>query len=87
MVDRHEPISAKEMATREFNALRGRLLTAIESLGLPSKQERQIALLIKTLSYQNQAVILEIIDRLDPNDESYFKYLDYRLAQIENVPA
>ena len=73
-----ELLPAREVAIREFNSLRGRLCTVIESAGLPSKQERALVLLIKNLSYQNQAVIAELIGKLD-NGESKFRYLEHKL--------
>lgn len=63
-----ELLPAREIAIREFNSLRGRLCTVIESAGLPNKQERALVLLIKNLSYQNQAVVSELIDRLGQGD-------------------
>jgi hypothetical protein len=60
-----ELLPAREIAIREFNSLRGRLCTVIESAGLQKKQERALVLLIKNLSYQNQAVVSELIDRLE----------------------
>lgn len=60
-----EMLPAREVAIREFNSLRGRLCTVIESAGLPKKQERALVLLIKNLSYQNQAVIAELIEKLE----------------------
>jgi hypothetical protein len=64
-----EALPAKEVAIREFNSLRGRLCTVIEASGLPKKQERALVTLIKNLSYQNQAVIAELIEKLDRGDE------------------
>lgn len=72
-------IPAREIAIREFNSLRGRLLAAIESIGLPRKQEKNLIALIKNLSYQNQAVIAELISCLDPEDEYLFSYMAQRL--------
>jgi hypothetical protein len=60
-----ESLAAREIAIREFNSLRGRLCTVVESAGLPKKQERALVTLIKNLSYQNQAVISELIARLE----------------------
>lgn len=60
-----ESLPAREVAIREFNSLRGRLCTVVESAGLPKKQERALVTLIKNLSYQNQAVIAELITRLE----------------------
>lgn len=64
-----ELLPAREVAVKEFNSLRGRLCTVIESAGLPTKQERALVLLIKNLSYQNQAVIAELIDKVDHGDK------------------
>jgi len=74
-------LPAKEIAIREFNSLRGRLCTVIESVGLPKEQERALVLLIKNLSYQNQAVIAELIERLDPEQEAYFKINETKLSK------
>lgn len=60
-----EVMPAREIAIREFNSLRGRLCTVVESAGLPTRQERALVILIKSLSYQNQAVITELIDKLE----------------------
>jgi len=76
-----ESLSAKEIAIREFNSLRGRLCTVIESAGLRKEQERALVLLIKNLSYQNQAVIAELIDRLD--DGTKFRYSQNKLENNE----
>ena len=76
-----EILPAREVAVREFNSLRGRLCSAIESAGLPPKQERNLILLIKSISYQNQAVVDELISKLDPNDEQQFVRVTQRLGQ------
>ena len=73
-----EMVSAKEVAIKEFNSLRGRLCTVIESAGLEKKQERALITLIKNLSYQNQAVVAELIDTLDEHD-TYFRYSEKKL--------
>jgi hypothetical protein len=81
-----EHFSAREIAVQEFNSLRGRLCTAIESAGLPAKQERALVLMVKNLSYQNQAVIAELIDKVDHGDGQgnpiLFRYNSEKL----NVP-
>lgn len=77
-----ESLDAREIAIREFNSLRGRLCTVIEGAGLSDKkQERAIVTLIKNLSYQNQAVIAELIERLEEEaDHSIlFKYNETKL--------
>jgi len=77
-------LPAKEIAIREFNSLRGRLCTVIESAGLPNEQERALVLLIKNLSYQNQAVIAELIERLDPNEEQRFRINETKLNHVNS---
>ncbi len=73
-------LTAREIAIREFNSLRGRLCTVIESAGLQKKQERALVTLIKNLSYQNQAVIAELIDRLDEGEDvKAFRYSENKL--------
>jgi len=72
-------VPAREIAIREFNSLRGRLCTVIESVGLPREQERALVLLIKNLSYQNQAVIAELIERLDPEGTEVFRVNETKL--------
>jgi hypothetical protein len=74
-----ELLPAKEIAIREFNSLRGRLCTVIESAGLPREQERALVLLIKNLSYQNQAVVAELIEKLDPDSEQLFRLNETKL--------
>ena len=66
-----EVLTAREIAIREMNGLRGRLCTAIEAGGLPKKQERALVTLIKTTSYQSQAVIAELLERLDGGEVSF----------------
>ncbi len=74
-------LPAKEVAIREFNSLRGRLCTVVESAGLPKKQERALVLLIKNLSYQNQAVISDLIEKLEGEVPTPmgFKYVEDKL--------
>ncbi len=63
-----EVMTAREIAIREMNGLRGRLCTVIESAGLPKKQERALVTMIKTTSYQSQAVVAELLEKLDSGD-------------------
>lgn len=76
-----ESLSAREIAIREFNSLRGRLCTVVEAAGLDKKQERALVTLIKNLSYQNQAVIAELITRLEDEAQHsvVFKYNENKL--------
>lgn len=46
----------------EFNRLRGRMLGLIESWGLPERQEQGAKNTLKTLSYDAQARIVEVLD-------------------------
>ena len=87
MVESEDFLPAREIAIREFNSLRGRLCTVIESAGLPKKQERALVLLIKNLSYQNQAVIAELIDHLDDGEDTVlgprlFTYAGNKLSNV-----
>lgn len=80
-----DALAAKEVAIREFNSLRGRLCTVIEAGGLQKKQERALVTLIKNLSYQNQAVIAELIEKLDRGDENGNPILfSYNENKLEN---
>jgi len=74
-----ELLPAKEIMIREFNSLRGRLCTVVESAGLPNKQERALITLIKNLSFQNQAVAIELISKLD-TERQLFRYNQNKLA-------
>jgi hypothetical protein len=71
MDEQVERLPAREIVAREFNSLRGRLCTVIESAGLPYKQERAIVTLIKNLSFQNQAVTTKVVEQLDENDKLF----------------
>jgi hypothetical protein len=79
-----ERLSAREIAIQEFNSLRGRLCTVIESACLPKKQEKALVTLIKQLSYQNQAVIAGLIEILDKDNQSQFQYIGQKVKQIDN---
>lgn len=78
----NESLSAKEIVTKELDSLRGRLCTVIESASLPKKQEKALITLIKQLSYQNQAVIVEIIEALDKDQK--FVYLRQKVQQVND---
>lgn len=75
-----ELLSAREIAIREFNSLRGRLCTVIESARLEKPQERALVQLVKNLSYQNQAVIAELMEKLDGEDRK-FSYVQTKLKE------
>lgn len=47
----------------EFNRLRGRLCGLIESWGVPERQERGMIQTLKTLSYDSEKVIKDLVER------------------------
>ena len=53
--------SAEELIKEEFNRLRGRLCGFIEACGLPERQERGAIQTLKSLSYDSQAIITELV--------------------------
>lgn len=77
-----EKLDAREIAIREFNSLRGRLCSIIESANLPSKQEKALITLIKQVSYQNQAAIVQLIEYLD-DDGQKFSYILNKIQETE----
>lgn len=54
---------SNEIIAEEFNRLRGRLLGLIESWGLPEKQESGAKNTLKSLSYDAQARITELLNK------------------------
>jgi hypothetical protein len=78
-----ERLPAREIAVRELNSLRGRLCAVIESAGLPHKQERAIITLIKNLSFQNQAVIEQVLSELD-TDGRLFTVVNNKIKLDDN---
>ena len=76
-------MNAREIAIQEFNSLRGRLCTVVESANLPKKQEKALVTLIKQLSYQNQAVIAEVIEILDKENASQFQYNGQKVRKVD----
>jgi len=76
-----EYLPAREIAIREFNSLRGRLCTVVESANLPKRQERALVNMIKNLSYQNQAVVAELIEKLDGTERT-FSYIESKLEEV-----
>ncbi len=53
---------AESLLAQEFNRLRGRLSGLIESWNLPPKQERAAISTLKSLSYDSQKAIKEILE-------------------------
>lgn len=46
----------------EYNRLRGRLCGLIESWGLPERQERGMISTLKSLTYDSEAIMKELIE-------------------------
>lgn len=54
-------MSADKVLADEFNTLRGRILGLIESWGLPERQEAGCKATFKSLTYDAQARIAELL--------------------------
>ena len=52
----------ERLLVEEFNRIRGRMCGLIESWGLPERQERGAIQTLKSLSYDAQERITEILD-------------------------
>lgn len=55
-------MSTEDTIASEFNTLRGRVLGLIESWGLPPAQERGCKQIFKSLTYDSEAAIKDLID-------------------------
>ena len=54
----------------EFNRMRGRICGLIEAVGMPDKQERGAISTFKTLSYDSENLVVEMVEAiLDQSDE------------------
>lgn len=58
----------EDVLVAEFNTLRGRILGLIESWGLPEKQEQGCKATFKSLTYDSQARLLDLIQSQEPTD-------------------
>lgn len=57
-----EELTAEQQAVAdEYNRLRGRLCGLIESWGLSDKRERAMISTLKSLTYDSQAVVTELV--------------------------
>lgn len=65
--------TAVEIVEDTFNRLRANILSIIESANLPPRQEKAMRVCIKNRTYQDQAILEELVDILD-NDEQTFRY-------------
>jgi hypothetical protein len=52
-----------DRVAEEYDRLRGRLCGLVESWGLPDKQERGMIATLKTLTYDSQKVVKEIVEQ------------------------
>lgn len=53
---------ATDLVAEEYNRLRGRLCGLIESWGVPERQERGMIQTLKSLTYDSEKVIKEIVE-------------------------
>lgn len=51
-----------DRVAEEYDRLRGRLCGLVESWGVPEKQERGMIATLKTLTYDSQKVVKEIVE-------------------------
>lgn len=58
-------LEQEKLVASEFNTLRGRILGLIESWGLPPTQENGCKATFKTLTYDSQQRIVDLLD--DPD--------------------
>lgn len=64
-----------EIVREEFNSLRGRTLSMIESVGLPRAQEEAIKKMVKNITFQSQFIFEEIVNTLEGEDRDVkFRY-------------
>lgn len=55
-------VDAAEVVAEEFNRLRGRCLGLIESWGVPDQQERGMKQTLKSLTYDSEKIIKELVE-------------------------
>lgn len=75
-----EWIDPQEIVHREFNSLRGRLLSVIEAMNLAPGQERAIKQLIRQASFQQQKTVAELVEKLNV-DDARFRYSKEHLIE------
>jgi hypothetical protein len=51
-----------ELVAKEFNRFRGRLLGFVEACDLPDKQEHAMKQLVKSLSYDAEERLVDVLD-------------------------
>jgi hypothetical protein len=61
---REAELTAEQQAVAdEYNRLRGRLCGLVESWGLPEKRERSMISTLKSLTYDSEAVVKELVSQ------------------------
>jgi hypothetical protein len=55
------PLSTEDSVHREFNRLRGKLAGFIEACGLDEKQERGLVRTMKSLSYDAEEALVDLL--------------------------
>jgi hypothetical protein len=61
-VPREELTAEQQAVADEYNRLRGRLCGLVESWGLPEKRERAMISTLKSLTYDSEAVVKELVN-------------------------
>jgi hypothetical protein len=56
-------LTPEELIAKEFNTLRGRILGLIESWGLPERQESGCKATFKSLTYDAEKAIRELLTK------------------------
>lgn len=60
-MDREELTAEQQAVAAEYNRLRGRLCGLIESWGLPDKRERAMISTLKSLTYDSEATVKDLV--------------------------
>lgn len=63
---REELTASQQAVADEYNRLRGRLLGLIESWGLDEKREKAMKSTLKSLTYDSEAVVKDLVKASDP---------------------
>lgn len=72
MLEQEETLEAT--VRKEFNRMRGRLAGFIEACNLPEKQERGAIATLKSLSYDSENLIVEMLE--DEEDTDVPRYIN-----------
>lgn len=63
---REELSSEQQLVADEYNRLRGRLCGLVESWGLDPKRERAMISTLKSLTYDSEATVQDLVKAVDP---------------------